>query len=405
MVRKTSGNLHNLKPSSIMVYGAVWCPDCKRAKQFFGEQRVQYNNVDIDEDPKSIAFVEKINDGKRIIPTIIFPDGEILVEPSNAQLAQKLGLKTSAQRSYYDTIVIGGGPAGLTSALYLAREGLDVLVIEKAGLGGQAGITQTLDNFPGFDEGIAGAEFAERLGRQARKFGVEILQAQEVREIDHDGQYHFADTGSDTHYHSKAVLLATGARYRRMNIPGEEELIGINVHFCATCDGAFYKGKKVLVVGGGNSGFEEGLFLTKFATQVDILVNSPEPKASKILQDKVAEKSNMHVILNHAIIKLSGKNKLEAILLKDLSTGEEKEVHYDGVFVFIGVTPNNDLLKEKAELDERGFVKAPHMMTSLPGVFVAGDIRSGSTKQAASAAGEGASAALAVREYLKSLGE
>ncbi|MCL4528453.1 MAG: FAD-dependent oxidoreductase, partial [Chloroflexi bacterium] len=153
MARKTNGDLYNLKPSSIMVYGAVWCPDCKRAKQFFGEQCVQYNNVDIDEDPKGIAFVETINDGKRIIPTIIFPDGEILVEPSNAQLAQKLGLKTSAQRSYYDTIVIGGGPAGLTSALYLAREGLDVLVIERAGLGGQAGITQTLDNFPGFDEG------------------------------------------------------------------------------------------------------------------------------------------------------------------------------------------------------------------------------------------------------------
>ncbi len=405
MARKTSGDLYNLKPSSIMVYGAVWCPDCKRAKKFFGEQRVQYNNVDIDEDAKSVAFVEKINDGKRVIPTIIFPDGGILVEPSNAQLAQKLGLKTSARHSYYDTIVIGGGPAGLTSALYLAREGLDVLVIEKAGLGGQAGITQTLDNFPGFDEGISGGEFAERLGRQARKFGVEILQAQEVNAIDHDGQYHFAETGSDAHYHSKAILLATGARYRRMNIPGEDELIGVNVHFCATCDGAFYKGRKILVVGGGNSGFEEGLFLTKFASQVDILVHSPEPKASKILREKVAEKSNMRVILNHAIRELRGKNKLEAVILKDLSTGEEKEAHYDGVFVFIGVMPNNDLLEEKAELDERGFVKAPHMMTSIPGVFVAGDVRSGSTKQAASAAGEGASAALAIREYLKSLGE
>ncbi len=405
MARKTNGDLYNLRPSSIMVYGAVWCPDCKRAKQFFGEQRIHYNNVDIDDDPESAAFVEKINDGKRIIPTIIFPDGDVLVEPSNARLAQKLGLTASAQRSYYDTIVIGAGPAGLTSALYLAREGLDVLVIEKAALGGQAGITQTLDNFPGFDEGISGAEFAARLARQARKFGAEILQAQEVHAIDHDGQYHFAETGSDTHYHSKAILLATGARYRRMNVPGEEELIGVNVHFCATCDGAFYKNKKVLVVGGGNSGFEEGLFLTKFASQVDILVNSPAPRASRILQDKVAEKSNMHVVLNHALMELRGKNKLEAIILKDLSTGGGKEVHYDGVFVFIGVTPNNDLIKARAELDERGFVKAPHMMTSIPGVFVAGDIRSGSTKQAASAAGEGASAALAVREYLKSLGE
>ena len=237
-----------------------------------------------------------------------------------------MGLKTEAQRSYYDTIVIGGGVAGLTGALYLAREGLDVLVIEKAGLGGQAGITQTLDNFPGFDKGIRGGDFAERLGRQARKFGVEILQAQDVQEIDRDGQYLIAEIGSEIHYHSKALLLATGAHYRRMNVPGEAELIGINVHFCATCDGAFYKGKKVLVVGGGNSGFEEGLFLTKFASQVDILVNSPQPKASRILQDKVAEMKSMHVILNHAIRELKGGNKLQGVILEDLATHEKKEV-------------------------------------------------------------------------------
>ena len=404
MVRKKNSDLYNLNPSVIMVYGATWCPDCKRAKQFFGDQRIQYFNVDIDEDPKSVAFIEKINDGKRIIPTIIFPSGDILVEPSNAQLSQKLGLKTRAQRSYYDVIVVGGGPSGLTASLYLAREGLDVLVIEKAGLGGQAGITQTIDNFPAFDEGIAGSEFAARLARQAKKFGVEILQAQEAMEIGRVGQYLTADIGSEMHYHTQALLLATGARYRRMDIPGEEELLGINVHFCATCDGAFYKGKKVLVVGGGNSGFEEGLFLTKFASQVDILVNSPEPKASKILQDKVAEKPDMHVILNHTVRELRGKKRLETVVLQDLATGQVKETVYDGVFVFIGLTPNNDLLKDKAELDERGFVKAAYMMTSLPGVFVAGDVRAGSTKQAASAAGEGASAALAIRDYLKSLG-
>lgn len=406
MPSKENSDLYNLKPSSIFVYGATWCPDCKRAKKFFGEQRIQYTNVDIDENPRGVAFVEQVNDGKRVIPTIIFPDGQVLVEPSNAQLAQKLGLKTEAQRSYYDTIVIGGGPAGLTASLYLAREGLDVLVIEKAGLGGQAGITQTLDNFPGFDEGIGGSEFAERLGRQASKFGVEILQAQEVLRIDHDGQYLIAEVSSDVHYHSKALILATGASYRRMEIPGEENLIGVNVHFCATCDGAFYKGKKVLVVGGGNSGFEESLFLTRFASQVDILVRSPQPKASKILQDKVAEKADtMHVILNHAIKELRGEHKLESVLLEDLSTGETKEVQYDGIFVFIGVTPNNDLLKDKVKLDGRGFIEAPMTMSSLPGVFAAGDVRSGSTKQAASAAGEGATVALAVREYLKSLGD
>ncbi len=398
-------DLHSLMPSSIVVYGATWCPDCKRAKQFLGEQRIQYQNIDIDEDPASVAFVEKINSGKRIIPTIIFPDGSILVEPSNAQLAQKLGLKTEAQRSYYDTIVIGGGPAGLTAAIYLAREGLDVLVIEKAGLGGQAGITQILDNFPGFDRGVRGSDLAQRLARQARRFGVEILQAKEVREIDRDGQYLIAETGSDVHYHTKAILLASGAHYRRLNVPGEEQLIGMSVHFCATCDGPFYKGRKVLVVGGGNSGFEEGLFLTRFASQVDILVNGPQPKASRILQDKVAEKKSIRVLLNHAVRELRGTRKLESVVLEDLSSHERREMKYDGVFVFVGVLPNNELLKEKAELDAAGSIVAPSMMSSYAGVFVAGDVRAGATKQAASAAGEGASAAIAIREYLKTLGE
>ena len=397
-------DLYNLNPSEIMVYSTVWCPDCKRAKQFFGEQRVAYTNVDIEQDEKALAFVEKINDGMRIIPTIIFPDGEILVEPTNAMLAKKLGLTTKAQYKYYDAIVIGSGPAGLTAALYLAREGKNTLVIEKSGVGGQAGITQTIENFPGFDEGISGAEFAERLGRQARKFGVEILQAQEVVNLSREGQYLCVETSDGESYGGKAVLLASGASYRRLGIPGEEDLIGINVHFCATCDGAFYKDKKVLVIGGGNSGFEEGIFLTNFAKQVDIVEYSPEVKASQILKEKVAFMENMKVTVNHAVKEFHGKNKLESIIVENRATGETKEWQYDGVFVFIGLTPNSDLIKDKASLDNHGFVETKNMQTSMEGVFAAGDVRAGSTKQAASAAGEGASAAIAIREYLNEIG-
>ena len=314
------------------------------------------------------------------------------------------GLTTKAQFKYYDVIVIGSGPAGLTAALYLAREGKKTLVIEKGGLGGQAGITQTIENFPGFDEGISGAEFAERLGRQARKFGVEILQAQEVKNISREGQYLCVETGDGESYGGNAVLLATGASYRRMGIPGEDNLIGTNVHFCATCDGAFYKDKKVLVIGGGNSGFEEGLFLTNFAKQVDIVEFMPEVKASQILREKVAFTENMNVTVNHAVKELRGKNRLEAVVVEDRATGEIKEWDYDGVFVFIGLTPNSDLLKDKADMDKWGFVQTKHMQTSMEGVFAAGDVRADSTKQAASAAGEGASAALAIREYLNEIG-
>ena len=261
----------NASADSIRVYGALWCPDCRRAKQFFGEQRVPYQYIDIEKDPAAMELIQQINHGKRIIPTILFPDGSILVEPSNAELSAKMGLRTLASRTYYDAIVIGGGPAGLSAALYMGREGIETLVIEKAGLGGQAGITEKLDNFPGFDEGISGADFARRFGRQAQRFGVEILQAQEVQEISAEDPYLCVTTSDGTSYSSKVVLLASGARYRRLGVPGESELIGINIHFCATCDGAFYRGKKVLVIGGGNSGFEEGLFLTRFASQVDIV--------------------------------------------------------------------------------------------------------------------------------------
>jgi thioredoxin reductase (NADPH) len=231
------------------------------------------------------------------------------------------------------------------------------------------------------------------------------MQAQEVSSIQQNGDYWEVNTNDGQCYCTKAVLLATGARYRRLGIPGEDELIGINVHFCATCDGAFYKGKKVLVIGGGNSGFEEGLFLTKFASQVDIVEFLPEVKASQILREKVAEQSNMTVTVNHTVKEFVGKQRLEVVIVEDRARGEVKEWKYDGVFVFIGLTPNSDLVKGLVEVDKYGFVVTDKtLMTSRPGLFTAGDVRADSTKQAAAAAGEGATAALMIRQYLKEVG-
>ncbi len=393
---------------NIIVYSTTWCSDCKRAKKFFGEQRIPYINIDIEENPEYLEVVEKINDGKRSVPTIIFPDGSILVEPSNAELAEKMGLQTEAKRSFYDVIIVGGGPTGLTAAIYLAREGFDTLVIERGALGGQAGMTQSMENFPGFDHGISGSEFADRLGNQARRFGVEILQATDVLDIDkEDSGYICVTTRNKRNYGSKAVLLATGARYRRMGIPGEDGLIGMSVHFCATCDGAFYIGKDLLVVGGGNSGFEEGLYLTKFAKKVDIVEFLPEVRASKIVQEAVSNHPNMKVSVNHEVLelKVNEKKRLKSVIVKDRATGEIKEWFYDGIFIFIGLDPNSELVKDKLELDPHGFIVTEKTLeTNIKGVFAAGDVRSGSTKQAAAAAGEGATAALMIKDYLKIIG-
>ncbi len=393
---------------NIIVYGATWCPDCRRAKEFFGTHRIAYEWIDITDNDEAIAFVEQANHGMRRIPTIIFPDGAILVEPSNAELAEKTRVKVDPDRRFYDVIVIGGGPAGLTAAIYTTREGLKTLVIDRAGLGGQVATTQQLDNFPAFEQGISGQEFADRLERQARRFEADIVQGEPIVDITRDGQYLIVTSGNNHDYAAHAVIIATGSRYKRLNIPGEAELIGTNVHFCATCDGPFYKGKDVLVIGGGNSGFEEGLHLATIAKSVTIVEFLPEVKASRILQDKVAAQANMQVVTNHAVREFRGKddNRLDAVVVEDRASGELKEWHPDGVFVFIGLSPNSGFLPETIERDEWGFIRtSSELMTSMPGVVAAGDVRAGSTKQAISAAGEGATAALMVRQYLQAQGE
>ena len=225
----------------IRIFGAPWCPDCKRSKQFLNEQRVPYEWNDIDQDEEARAYVQQVNNGKQIIPTIVFPDGSLLVEPTNAELADKLGIQRQASRRYYDLVIIGGGPAGLTAGIYAAREGINTLIIERSGMGGQAGITQEIENYPGFPESISGADLADRLRRQAERFEVEILAAQEVTSLAQDGNALAVRVQSGEEYCGPAVLLATGSTYRRLGVPGEEDFIGAGVHFCATCDGPFYK--------------------------------------------------------------------------------------------------------------------------------------------------------------------
>ncbi len=402
----------------ITVYGALWCPDCRRSKQFLAEHRVPYRWIDIEQQPDAQDTVRQLNDGRQIIPTIVFGDGgPVLAEPSNADLAARLGINPQASRSHYDLIIVGAGPAGLTAAIYAAREGMDTLIIERGGVGGQAGSTERIDNYPGFAQGITGADLADQMREQAERFGVEFLVAQTVASIDTpltDGEQpgampalHTVNTESGQQYRAPALLLTPGTRYRRLNVPGEDDFIGAGVHFCATCDGPFYRDMETLVVGGGNSGVEEGLFLTRFATRVTVLEVGDRLRASQVLQDKAVAHPRMDIRLNTAVREFRGNGKLESVLVEDLKTGRQEELHPSGVFVFIGLDPNTGFLSDVVELDQRGFIVTGSgtrpfpMETNRHGIFAAGDARAGSTKQVAAAVGEGAAALIGIRSHME----
>ena len=392
-------------PIPIQMYGTAWCPDCHRAKQFLSEQRIPYVFTDVDADPTGREVVERVNGGKLIIPVLVFEDGSTLVEPSNADLAAKLGLRTEAQHRFYSLIVVGSGVAGLTAAIYAAREGISTLVIESGAVGGTIGITDQVDNFPGFPDGVAGAEFADRLRRQAERFGVEILSATEVASLAVDGDQKVAATGSGDEYRSHALLVATGSTYRRLGIPGEDDFIGSGVHFCATCDGAFYRGEDVVVVGGGNSATEESLFLTTLDQRITLVTTADRLTASAAAVSKVERSDQINVRANTTPVEFVGENGKLTGLVVETPDGSRETISAPAAFVFIGLTPNASLVSELMETDAQGFVTADTgMQTTAEGIFVAGDVRSGSTKQAAAAAGEGAAAAIAIRRYLEPFG-
>jgi thioredoxin reductase (NADPH) len=304
----------------------------------------------------------------------------------------------------HDVIMIGAGPAALTAAIYTTREDIDTLLFERGVVGGLAAVTDMIDNYPGFPEGVEGLKLADALRLQAERFGA-VIELGEVLRISDEGEWKKLETTSGDMY-ARAILIATGSDYKKIGVSGEQEYYARGVHYCATCDGAFYRDKRLVVVGGGNSAIQESIFLTRYASHIDVLVRSTI-SASDVLQhelDEYVKKGKITVHLGTTTDEIIGEdNQVTKVLGTDKTTGEKREFVIDGVFVFVGLMPNSQFLAgSDIELDEVGFIKTDtRLETKVPGVFAAGDIRSGATMQIASAAGEGATAALMIREYLE----
>ncbi len=303
-----------------------------------------------------------------------------------------------------DVVMIGAGPSALTAAVYTTREDIDTTLYEKAAVGGLAAITDMVDNYPGFPDGIEGMTLASQLEKQAERFGAKIEYGDVSAVRVEDGMKVITVDGKDVK--AKAVLIATGSDYGKIGVPGEAEYYARGVHYCATCDGAFYRDRPIAVVGGGNSAVQESIFLTRFASHIDLLVRSTI-KASEVLQHDLKEYIDSGKITIHLhtttdeIVGADGKIST----VKVTENGQPREIAVDGVFVFVGLKPNTGFLGGTGiELDELGLIKTDQkLQTNLPGVFASGDVRSGATMQIASAVGEGATAALSIREYLEAL--
>lgn len=306
-----------------------------------------------------------------------------------------------------DLVIVGTGPAGLSAAIYTTREDIDTLMLEKGAIGGLAAITDWVDNYPGFKDGLAGLDLATAMQGQAERFGAQI-ELGEVQSVKKEGKLIELQT-TEGLIQAKALLITTGSAYKQIGVPGEQEFFGRGVHYCATCDGAFYRDKKLVVVGGGNSAVQEANFLTKFATHIDMLVRGDSFRASEVLQDEIKKHGDKITIhFNTTTDEIVGKDidgmqRVVKVIGTDKTKNQKVEFETDGVFVFVGLKPNTEFLAGSGvELDEFGFVKTnPSLETAVSGIFCAGDVRHGATMQIASASGEGATAALMIREYLK----
>ncbi len=303
----------------------------------------------------------------------------------------------------YECVIVGGGPAGLTAGIYCARAKIKTLLIEKENLGGQIALTDLVENYPGFPEGISGKELTQRMKRQAEKFGLNIMRNEAIN-LYMEGEKKIIILRDKENIKTLSVILTLGVKHRKLNVPGEKEFINRGVSYCATCDGPLFEGMDVAVIGGGDSAVQESLFLTKFCRRVFLVHRRDKLRAKEYLQERMFSNEKIVFLPNRVVKRIEGKDFVEKIILfnKEKETDEELEVN--GVFIFIGMEPNTDIVRGKINLDERGYIITDEKMrTNIKGVFAAGDCRSGSTGQVAVAVGEGCIAGMETEAYLSSI--
>jgi len=309
---------------------------------------------------------------------------------------------TAPLKTEYDLVIIGSGPAGLTAAIYAARAKLSTLLIEKAVTGGLAASTHWIENYPGYPAGVSGTKLMNEFETQARKFGAEFLHA-EVTGIDSLDQWKTVKTATGN-YRAKAVIVATGTVPKRLNIPGEDRFWGRGVSYCATCDGPFFKERDIAVIGTGSSGLQEGLFLLTFVKSITFVEFLPAMTGEKILQERIAKNPKVTFHLNHEVTAINGTERVESVTVKNRSDNKEFTLPCQGIFIYVGLVPKTEFLKDIVELDRHGYVvTGPNLETSVPGIFAAGDVRQKSVRQIATASSDGATAAVMVQHYLENL--
>lgn len=406
----------------IRVVGTLWSLSCHEIKDFLTRHQIPYQWLDIEKDSNAQKLVEDASASK--LPVIFFPDGTVLIQPDLKTLAEKIGLQTQAALPFYDLIVIGSGPAGLAASVYAGSEGLHCVVIEKTAPGGQAGSSPRIENYLGFPTGISGDDLTRRAVSQAKRFGVEILSAQEAVKVEARDAYRIVKLADGSELSCHAVLIATGASFHTLKMPGADHLTGAGIYYGAAYTEAMnYKDRHVFVVGGANSAAQGALYLSQFASEVTVLIRGEMPTASKYLVDAMNENKKIDTLLNTDLIEVKGENILEQIVVKNTKSGEMQTLDASALFVFIGVQPQSGIVLDLVMCNEKGYiVTGPDLMkdrkpplswtlsrdpflleTSIPGIFAAGDVRLGTNHRVASAVGEGAIAHALIKEYLKTL--